>query len=75
MAPPSDPSLASVRALVFDVFGTLVDWRSGIAREARKVLAAHGQSIDGEAFADAWRVAVDLSVADLRMLADQLGCP
>jgi len=41
-----------IRALVFDVFGTLVDWRSGIAREARSAL---GDGIDGEAFADAWR--------------------
>ena len=26
--------LKGVRALVFDVFGTLVDWRGGVAREA-----------------------------------------
>jgi 2-haloacid dehalogenase len=43
---------AVIRALVFDVFGTLVDWRSGVAREARRVL---GDALDGEAFADAWR--------------------
>jgi 2-haloacid dehalogenase len=29
----------SVRALVFDVFGTVVDWRSGVAREVRRLLA------------------------------------
>ncbi|MET0469720.1 MAG: haloacid dehalogenase type II, partial [Xanthobacteraceae bacterium] len=28
----------SVRALFFDVFGTLVDWRAGIAREAERIL-------------------------------------
>ena len=28
----------TVRALVFDVFGTLVDWRSGVAREAARLL-------------------------------------
>lgn len=44
-----------VRALVFDVFGTLVDWRSGVAREARAVLGALGHEVDGLAFADAWR--------------------
>ncbi len=27
-----------VRALIFDVFGTLVDWRTSVAREARSVL-------------------------------------
>ncbi len=51
-------TMNDVQALVFDVFGTLVDWRSGIAREARAALAgpaARGHSIDGEAFADAWR--------------------
>jgi 2-haloacid dehalogenase len=40
-----------VRALVFDVFGTVVDWRSGIAREVGRLLP----DVDAEAFADAWR--------------------
>jgi 2-haloacid dehalogenase len=44
-----------VRALLFDVFGTLVDWRTSIAREARQLLGARGVAIDWEAFADAWR--------------------
>jgi 2-haloacid dehalogenase len=43
------------RALFFDVFGTLVDWRSGIAREAERVLEPLGFSLDWLAFADAWR--------------------
>jgi len=43
-------------ALLFDVFGTVVDWRNGIAREAAPFLAAHGRTdIDPYAFADAWR--------------------
>lgn len=46
---------AGVRALLFDVFGTVVDWRSGIAREAAPFLARHGIAMDGHAFADAWR--------------------
>jgi 2-haloacid dehalogenase len=45
----------NVQALLFDVFGTLVDWRTSIAREARELLGAHGVAIDWEAFADAWR--------------------
>ena len=44
-----------VRALFFDVFGTLVDWRGSVAREAREILSPLGISIDWEAFADAWR--------------------
>lgn len=48
-------SAATLRALVFDVFGTLVDWRTSIAREARAAFAPHGVGIDGLAFADAWR--------------------
>ena len=44
-----------LNALVFDVFGTLVDWRSSIAREARVILAPLGAAIDYDAFADAWR--------------------
>ena len=45
-----------VRALVFDVFGTVVDWRGGVAREAAPFLAAHGREPgEAPAFADAWR--------------------
>ena len=43
------------KALFFDVFGTLVDWRGSIAREARVVLEPLGHSLDWLAFADAWR--------------------
>lgn len=39
-------------ALFFDVFGTLVDWRGSIARDARQ---RFGDGFDGESFADAWR--------------------
>jgi 2-haloacid dehalogenase len=41
----------AVRALVFDVFGTLVDWRSGVAEAFR----AAGVAGDPEELADAWR--------------------
>lgn len=44
-----------VKALFFDVFGTLVDWRTGVAREARDILSPIGASLDWNAFADAWR--------------------
>jgi len=45
----------AVKALFFDVFGTLVDWRAGIAREAEAALAPLGRALDWPAFADAWR--------------------
>ena len=49
-------ALPGVKALVFDVFGTVVDWRNGVARDARTFLARHGgPGIDPHAFADAWR--------------------
>ena len=44
-----------VKALFFDVFGTLVDWRTGVAREAEVHLKPRGYAIDWLAFADAWR--------------------
>lgn len=44
-----------VKALFFDVFGTLADWRSGIAREAAAALKPKGFALDWGAFADAWR--------------------
>jgi 2-haloacid dehalogenase len=46
---------ASIGFLGFDVFGTIVDWRSGVARAAEPFLRKHGIAIDPLAFADAWR--------------------
>jgi 2-haloacid dehalogenase len=46
---------ASVKALVFDVFGTVVDWRSSIIREVEALFGAKGIAVDRAAFADDWR--------------------
>jgi len=54
MAATSGAGLA-VKALFFDVFGTLVDWRGGIAREAKEFLSPRGIELDWLAFAEAWR--------------------
>ena len=45
----------AVRALVFDVFGTVVDWRGSIIREGEAMSAAKGWRVDWAALADAWR--------------------
>ena len=44
-----------IKALIFDVFGTLVDWRHSIAREAETLLGPEGISIDWLLFSDLWR--------------------
>ena len=44
-----------VRALLFDTFGTVVDWRSGITREVAAFLVRHGLDWDAAEVADAWR--------------------
>ena len=44
-----------VKALFFDVFGTLVDFRTSIAREAEAMLKPLGYALDWPAFADVWR--------------------
>lgn len=48
-------TLETVKALTFDVFGTVVDWRNSVAREAEAALAPKGFALDWTAFADAWR--------------------
>ncbi len=45
----------AIRALVFDVFGTVVDWRASIILEGGALAAAKGLRVDWPAFADAWR--------------------
>jgi 2-haloacid dehalogenase len=45
----------SPTALAFDVFGTVVDWRSSIIRELEEFGRTHGAQQDWSAFADSWR--------------------
>ncbi len=58
--------LSAVKALFFDVFGTLVDWRGGIAREAKAVLEPLGHKADWLAFADAWRAEYQPGMEEVR---------
>jgi 2-haloacid dehalogenase len=47
--------MAVPEALVFDVFGTVVDWRSSVMREGEALGREKGFDVDWGAFADAWR--------------------
>lgn len=49
------PAFTTVKALVFDVFGTVVDWRSSVAAQVEDLARRKGVKVDGAAFADAWR--------------------
>ncbi|HEX6723120.1 MAG TPA: haloacid dehalogenase type II [Burkholderiaceae bacterium] len=59
-------ALHGIRALVFDVFGTLVDWRGGVARESQAALGPRGLAIDWHAFADAWRAQYQPAMEEVR---------
>ncbi|MEZ5913805.1 MAG: haloacid dehalogenase type II [Paracoccaceae bacterium] len=51
-----------IKALIFDVFGTCVDWRSSVAR----AVAAALPGVDATAFATAWRAEYDPAMARIR---------
>ena len=57
---------ADVRALTFDVFGTVVDWRGSVAREAEAALAPKGHRLDWPAFASAWRARYQPAMEQVR---------
>ena len=59
-------ALADVQALVFNVFGTVVDWRSGVARESASFLANHVPGADPATFADAWRRRYQPAMEEIR---------
>ena len=59
-------AFADVQALVFDVFGTVVDWRSGVARESAPFIARYAPSADPAAFADAWRRLYSPAMEEIR---------
>jgi 2-haloacid dehalogenase len=60
------PIADSVKILVFDVFGTVVDWRSRVIAEGQQLSNAKGFTIDWAAFADAWRAAYHPSLDRVR---------
>jgi 2-haloacid dehalogenase len=53
--PFSDRLCTSLKALVFDVFGTVVDWRSSVIGEGEALGQAKGLRVDWARFADEWR--------------------
>ena len=54
------------KALVFDVFGTCVDWRGSIISEGRALNKARGWTIDWEGLVDAWRGAYQPNMHKVR---------
>src|SRR5260221_12031701 len=69
----AEESLANtVKVLAFDVFGTVVDWRGSIAREAAAIASKHGINGDWERFADAWRAGYKPAMHQVRI--GQLPC-
>jgi len=51
----TNPPKAAPKALLFDVFGTVVDWRSSVIREMKSFGNARGLDVDWADFADDWR--------------------
>src|SRR5260370_36261631 len=58
--------MPDVKALVFDTFGTVLDWRNGVAREVERILKPMGYDLDWLAFADAWRKEYGPSMEEVR---------
>ncbi|MFH1015787.1 MAG: hypothetical protein V1771_02175, partial [Chloroflexota bacterium] len=50
-----DMDLSTIKALAFDVFGTVVDWRGTVIRELEQLGKARGFKADWAKFADTWR--------------------
>jgi 2-haloacid dehalogenase len=63
---PVTPQLTSVKALVFDTFGTVVDWRASVTREMEELAKREGFSVDAAKFADAWRAGYGPSMNRVR---------
>ena len=63
-------TVPTVDALVFDVFGTVVDWRSGVIRDGKQLGESRSITVDWAAFADAWREEYRPSLDRVRRGAD-----
>src|SRR5699024_797494 len=56
----------SVEALVFDMFGTVVDWRESVAADISSFLSVHLPGVDPWEFSDAWRAEYQPSMERVR---------
>jgi len=63
---PEQPLVLPVQALFFDVFGTVVDWRTSVALQSKVILSPLGHSLDWDAFADAWRAEYQPGMEEVR---------
>jgi 2-haloacid dehalogenase len=60
--PQHDQAPGATKVIAFDVFGTVVDWHGSIVRELETLYP----SIDGHAFANAWRAGYQPAMARVR---------
>jgi 2-haloacid dehalogenase len=63
---PAAQAIAPPKALVFDVFGTVVDWRTSVAADVQALASRKGFTVDGAKFADAWRAGYGPSMNRVR---------
>jgi 2-haloacid dehalogenase len=66
LAQSSAPAAASVKALLFDTFGTVVDWRGSIIEEGKAWEKTKGITVDWARFADRWRAGYGPSMDKVR---------
>ena len=57
---------SGIKALTFDVFGTVVDWRAGIIREGKALGDRKGLDVDWASFADRWRALYQPAMSRVR---------
>ena len=58
--------MLKVKALLFDVFGTVVDWRTGIAIEVQMIAKKYNIELNADDFADAWRAEYQPAMEQIR---------
>ncbi|MFQ5759892.1 MAG: haloacid dehalogenase type II, partial [Acidiferrobacterales bacterium] len=58
--------IENIKALTFDVFGTVVDWRSSIIREGEALGHRKGIDVDWAKFVDAWRAGYQPAMSKVR---------
>ena len=55
-----------IKAVLFDTFGSVVDWRSVVARDVAAFAEYHRIDVDAAEFADAWRAKYEPSMEPIR---------
>lgn len=66
--------MEELRVIFFDVFGTVVDWYTGVSQQIKNIAQEHAVEIDADAITIAWRAKYSSSISQVNQGLKEWAC-